>query len=191
MIDCSPIEINAIRVVFQESASTGTKDSMILRSEAHSDLNKLMHCENQDDFEVLWGEFVIKWRDNKGCLEFCAYMLSRWYPKKELWCKTWRSSWSFHTNNYVESWHNQLKSFYLGRSRCCRVDRIVYTLVELVEIDYRQHALQVKYGFKHMSLSAHEKQRKKEANKIDFNIANSMIVFENGVVSKPFIYMYL
>ncbi|KAI7846705.1 hypothetical protein BDC45DRAFT_581921, partial [Circinella umbellata] len=96
--------------------------------------------------------------------------------------KAWRLSWSFHTNNYVERWHNQLKSFYLGRSRCCRVDQIVYTLVELVEIDYRQDALQVKYGFKHMSLSAHEKQRKKEANKIDFDVANSMIVFENGVL---------
>ncbi|KAI7849365.1 hypothetical protein BDC45DRAFT_573917 [Circinella umbellata] len=122
--------------------STGTKDLMALRSEAHSSLNKLMHCENQDDFEVLWGEFVIKWRDKKGCLEFYVYILSHcWYPKKELKCKAWHSSWSFHTNDYIESRHDQLKSFYLGRSYCCHVDRIVYTLVELVAIDYCQDAL--------------------------------------------------
>ena len=213
MIDCSPVEINAIPVVFQESvriflchwhikrawdkkikktvkSSTSTTESKALGSEAHSDLNKLMHCEDQDGFEVLWTEFAVKWRDNKGCIEFYAYMLSRWYAKKELWCKAWRSSWSFHTNNYVESWHNQLKSFYLGRSRCCRVDRVIYTLVDLVELDYRQEVLQVKFGFKSAWLSSHEKKRRKEANKIDFHVADTMIVFENDVVSiiKLFIY---
>ena len=206
MIDCSPIEINAIWTVFQESvriflchwhikrawdkkikksikASTSTKDSKALRSEVHSDLNKLMYCGNQCDFKVLWNEFAIKWRDDKGCIEFYAYMLSRWYAKKELWCKAWHSSWSFYMNNYVESWHNQLKSFYLSRSHCCHVDRVIYTLVDLIELDYRQEALQVKFGFKSAWLSSHEKKRRKEANKVDFQVANTMIIFETGVVS--------
>ncbi|KAI7854381.1 hypothetical protein BDC45DRAFT_535406 [Circinella umbellata] len=86
-----------------------TKDSMVLQSEAHSDLNKLMHCENQEDFEVLWNEFVIKWRDNKGCFKFYAYMLSRY--------------------------------------------RNIYTSVKLVEIDYGEDALQVKYGLSIISSS--------------------------------------
>ncbi|KAI9468441.1 MAG: hypothetical protein EXX96DRAFT_105766 [Benjaminiella poitrasii] len=40
------------------------------------------------------------------------------------------------TNNYIESWHNQLKTMYLKRKRNRRVDRLVYILVNDVEQDY-------------------------------------------------------
>ena len=159
--------VHGIKRLKNVKVSTGTKNSKALQSEAHSDLNKLMHCDNQDDFEVLWNEFDIKWRDDKDCIEFYAYMLSRWYAKIELWCKTWRSSWSFHTNNYVESWHNQIKSFYLGRS-CCRVDRVIYTSVDLVELVPHQEALQVNFGFKSAWVSSHEKREEMEKTKLAF-----------------------
>ncbi|KAG2215873.1 hypothetical protein INT45_003288 [Circinella minor] len=55
---------------------------------------------------------------------------------------------------------------------------IMLKVVELVEIDYRQDALQIKYSFKHMNLSAYKKQRKKEANKVALDVANSIITFE-------------
>ncbi|KAI8979894.1 hypothetical protein BDB01DRAFT_725434, partial [Pilobolus umbonatus] len=43
------------------------------------------------------------------------------------------------TNNYVESWHNQLKTTYLKRRPNRRVDRLIYVLVKDVEEDYQQN----------------------------------------------------
>lgn len=87
------------------------------------------------------------------------------YPKHELLSKAWRpvsitlnsffllyftlvfeQNAVFHTNNLIESYHNQLKRFYLGRSRNHRVDRIIYLLSQVVALDYRQEALQLSLG---------------------------------------------
>ncbi|EPB87317.1 hypothetical protein HMPREF1544_05842 [Mucor circinelloides 1006PhL] len=42
-------------------------------------------------------------------------------------------------NNYVESWHNQLKTVYLHRKRDRRVDRLIYILVNDVEPNFIQN----------------------------------------------------
>ncbi|KAI9474833.1 hypothetical protein BDB00DRAFT_793435 [Zychaea mexicana] len=39
------------------------------------------------------------------------------------------------TNNYVESWHNQLKTYYLKRKRMHRLDLLVHILVKDVSFD--------------------------------------------------------
>ena len=59
--------------------------------------------------------------------QFLVYFRTRWLVKKELFCKVWRSSTSFHTNNLIESYHNQLKTFYLGRARRRHCDSLIYT----------------------------------------------------------------
>ncbi|ORE12352.1 hypothetical protein BCV71DRAFT_269288 [Rhizopus microsporus] len=56
-----------------------------------------------------------------------SHSKTRWLVKKELFCKVWRSSTSFHTNNLIESYHNQLKTFYLGRARRRHCDSLIYT----------------------------------------------------------------
>ncbi|KAG2212839.1 hypothetical protein INT45_008669, partial [Circinella minor] len=59
-------------------------------------------------------------------------------------CERWNVSYQpevFHamqTNNYVESWHNQLKSCYLKRKRTHRLDVLVEVLVEEVAFDIKQ-----------------------------------------------------
>ncbi|ORE16062.1 hypothetical protein BCV71DRAFT_156406, partial [Rhizopus microsporus] len=40
------------------------------------------------------------------------------------------------TNSFIESWHNQLKTVYLGRKRNRQVDRLISVLVDDVEPDY-------------------------------------------------------
>ncbi|ORE04171.1 hypothetical protein BCV72DRAFT_278155, partial [Rhizopus microsporus var. microsporus] len=48
------------------------------------------------------------------------------------------------TNNYVESWHSQLKTSYLQRKRNRRVDRLVYILVNDVEEDFLSNINRIK-----------------------------------------------
>lgn len=43
------------------------------------------------------------------------------------------------TNNYVESWHNRLKTTYLKRKPNRRVDRLIYVLVKDIKEDFRQN----------------------------------------------------
>ncbi|OAD72687.1 hypothetical protein PHYBLDRAFT_73092 [Phycomyces blakesleeanus NRRL 1555(-)] len=54
---------------------------------------------------------------------------------------------TFHTNNLIESYYNQLKTFYLGRARSLRVDRLIYLLAKVLTLDYRQENVKTLYGF--------------------------------------------
>ncbi|KAI9309772.1 hypothetical protein BX666DRAFT_1811782, partial [Dichotomocladium elegans] len=39
------------------------------------------------------------------------------------------------TNNYVESWHNQLKTVYMRRKQNRRFDSLIFLLVDEIEFD--------------------------------------------------------
>lgn len=90
--------------------------------------------------------------------------------------RAWRPDATFDTNNYIESYHNQLKSFYIGRTRNKRVDRIVYILSQVVINDYRQDALQVQLGIKAFHLTEKENKSKALADNIDIDNAIYMII---------------
>jgi hypothetical protein len=90
--------------------------------------------------------------------------------------RAWRLDATFDTNNYIESYHNQLKTFYFGRTRNSRVDRIIYILSQVVINDYRQEALQVQFGIKAFHLTKKEKKSKKLAYDIDIDNAIYMII---------------
>lgn len=64
---------------------------------------------------------------------------------------------SFHTNNLIESHHNQIKTFYFGRSRNLRVDCLVYLLSQIVVVDYQQEYVRVYLGFQKSDLTIQEK----------------------------------
>ncbi|KAI8079935.1 uncharacterized protein BX664DRAFT_252087, partial [Halteromyces radiatus] len=59
--------------------------------------------------------------------EFYRYFMNT-SNRAEKWIKAYRQDATFHTNNYMESYHNQLKSYHFGRTRNKRVDRIIYLL---------------------------------------------------------------
>lgn len=89
----------------------------------------------------------------------------------------------------IESYHNQLKSFYLTRSRNKRVDRVVYTLVNVVLCDYRTEHVQVELGLKAMPLTKEQAKRKRLADEVDLIVAQSMIstITENDQMVCPLI----
>ncbi|OAD65514.1 hypothetical protein PHYBLDRAFT_153416 [Phycomyces blakesleeanus NRRL 1555(-)] len=50
---------------------------------------------------------------------------------------------TFYTNNLIESYYNQLKTFYLGHARSLRVDRLIYLLAKVLTLDYRQKNIKI------------------------------------------------
>ncbi|CEI92910.1 hypothetical protein RMCBS344292_07157 [Rhizopus microsporus] len=143
MIDCSSAKTVAIRGVFEGSVqillchwhikrawethikrgiSKSTHDIKLVRDRVHANLNIMMYSETPEAFDLAHQLFLA---ENKEFEVFLAYFNSLWLPKKELWSKAWRQNVSFHTNNLIESYHNQLKTFYLGHSRSLRVDHLL------------------------------------------------------------------
>lgn len=78
-------------------------------------------------------------------------------PKKELWVKVWEKDATFNTNNYIESYHNQLKLFYFCQSRNTHVDRIVNILSQLVVAEYFKK--QFKFNMVIKKCSYHQRRR--------------------------------
>ncbi|CEG74033.1 hypothetical protein RMATCC62417_09306 [Rhizopus microsporus] len=60
------------------------------------------------------------------------------------------------TNNYAESWHNQLKTSYLQSRRNRRVDRLVYILVNDVEEDFISNINRIRMNVGRTELEAEE-----------------------------------
>ncbi|KAF1801740.1 hypothetical protein FB192DRAFT_1281942, partial [Mucor lusitanicus] len=54
------------------------------------------------------------------------------------------------TNNYVESWHNQLKSNYLQRKSNRRLDRLIWIRVNDVEHDFKQNISRIQLSIGRM-----------------------------------------
>ncbi|KAI8880339.1 hypothetical protein K501DRAFT_151502, partial [Backusella circina FSU 941] len=61
------------------------------------------------------------------------------------WCKTFQLQYdtNMETNNYIESWYNQLKTTYLKRKPNRRLHRLIYILVNDVEPEFISNANRV------------------------------------------------
>lgn len=67
------------------------------------------------------------------------------------------------TNNYIESWHNQLKTMYLNLKRNRRVDRFIYILVEDVEQDYINNVARISFKIGRMGPEERNRRRRQMA----------------------------
>ncbi|CAD6975703.1 unnamed protein product [Tilletia controversa] len=67
------------------------------------------------------------------------------------------------TNNYVESWHGNLKINYLGLIKKQRIDHVICVLTREVIPDYVRRLVQCSTGIKSRTLCAKEKAARKEA----------------------------
>lgn len=180
MIDCSQTEISAITQAFPEvnislchwhlkrawennikkeiKIDKATHETKRAQEQARLSLNNMMHAVDEESFYRQYNHFK---RSFTEFPVFTAYFDKYWLEKSNTWSKAWRPDATFHTNNLIESYHNRLKTFYLGRSRNLRVDRLVYMLTEIVSLDYRQDALAVFLGIKTITLTANEKKKKR------------------------------
>ncbi|CEG76618.1 hypothetical protein RMATCC62417_11490 [Rhizopus microsporus] len=175
MIDCSSAEIAAIRDVFEGSAQILLCHWHIWRawdSKLKAVVKELKHTHDSQS----------KRKGIRACLglmigpvlkkNFLVYSPLLKLASKT---KTWRPSASFHTNNLIESYYNQLKTFYLGRARHSRCDFLIYALQETLMIDYRQETLKCLYGFQTVKLSPNDMKKKRLAYALDEDTATSMI----------------
>ncbi|KAG1057928.1 hypothetical protein G6F43_000255 [Rhizopus delemar] len=162
-IDCSIPESDAIRATFGENCriqlclfhvaqcwsrnlATKVKNSpgqhsnaKVVRGNIMSDLQSIMYetsCEIVIEKVRMFRE---KWTAKQS--QFVEYFEDKWLALDGH--KRWSVAYvieehqNMHTNNYIESWHNQLKSVYLKRIRNRRLDRLVYILVNEVENDMK------------------------------------------------------
>ncbi|CEG73758.1 hypothetical protein RMATCC62417_09077 [Rhizopus microsporus] len=151
--------------------SKSTQDTKLARDRVRANLNSMMYSEMPEAFDLAHQLFLA---ENKEFEVFLTYFNSLWLPRKELWSKAWRQNASFHINNLIESYHNQLKTFYLGRSRSLRVDRLVYLLSQVVALDSWQDTIKAAHDFGGFRLTASE-EKKRAAYCIDYDVACSMV----------------
>ncbi|KAI8328281.1 hypothetical protein BC941DRAFT_363930 [Chlamydoabsidia padenii] len=179
MIDCSCAEITAINNVF--GSDDVANETIHRQDKTRRMLDELMYTSCPDKFGNLYA-LLCDERNNLSPA-FLDYFNTTWYRRKELWSKAFRLDAPFHTNNLIESYHNQLKTFYLGRTKKNRMDRTIYLLSQVVVYDYRQDALQVLYGVKNFRMTKAEKISKNLADEINISVACSMVLPVNGNVS--------
>lgn len=79
------------------------------------------------------------------------------------------------TNNYVESWHNSLKSGYLGNSRKHRTDVLVHLLLHDVLPEFQLKVARVSMGLDRRQISHSEKLQQRKSAAMDPQLANSWI----------------
>jgi hypothetical protein len=132
-------------------------DTTRARTYARAMLNNMMYAATEEDYNQHFTAF--KQGHEVQFPSFFNYFNDNWHGKRSLWVRAWRLDATFDTNNYIGSYHNQLKTFYFERTRNTRVDRIVYILSQVVN-DYRQEALQVQLGIKAFHLTKNEKKKK-------------------------------
>ncbi|KAI9243018.1 hypothetical protein BDA99DRAFT_417741, partial [Phascolomyces articulosus] len=107
-------------------------------------LKDIMHKENTNAMNDAIQQFKNTFRDQH---EFLNYFQQQWEPLHIIQC--WAYSYvdpiqQVHlTNNFIESWHNQLKVIYLKHIRNKRFDRLIFILTNEVEFYFQQERAQI------------------------------------------------
>ncbi len=68
---------------------------------------------------------------------------------------------SMETNNYIESWHNQLKTTHLRRKQNRRMDRLIFILINDVEDYYLQNTQRLMLNVGRMGPEERKRRRNK------------------------------
>ncbi|KAG1452047.1 hypothetical protein G6F57_016016 [Rhizopus arrhizus] len=98
--------------------------------------------------------------------------------KVKVWSRSFKDRQYSHmlTNNYIESWHNQLKTVFLGRVRNKRLDKLVFVLVKDVDYYLNQEFERVVQGNGAMSpFFKQQRLRELEAEEVDEEVRSDMI----------------
>ncbi|KIJ33949.1 hypothetical protein M422DRAFT_264088 [Sphaerobolus stellatus SS14] len=106
------------------------------------------------------------------------YMREEWIPKKERWAGAWRKH-AHHgvdTNNFIESWHSNLKKNYIGRGRRQRIDYIIRILSQDVVPDYMRAHVRSGLGFRGRHLCEAEMKAKKLADELPYADASTRVI---------------
>ncbi|KAG1465875.1 hypothetical protein G6F46_000404 [Rhizopus delemar] len=182
-IDCCPSEVNAITRIFNP---TRTKIQFYVfhvtqawnRHLASVSVPGNTPGENQIFvFLQMITAFQLDYGDQS---KFMDYFTRNWYTKDKMkvWSRSFKGRQYSHmlTNNYIESWHNQLKTMFLGRVRNKRLDKLVFVLVNDVEYYLNQEFERVVQGNGTMSpFFKQQRLRELEAEEVDEEARSDMM----------------
>ncbi|KAG1057085.1 hypothetical protein G6F43_001058 [Rhizopus delemar] len=182
-IDCCPSEVNAITRIFNP---TRTKIQFCVfhvtqawnRHLASVSVPGNTPGENQIFvFLQMVAAFQLDYGDQS---KFMDYFTRNWYTKDKMkvWSRSFKGRQYSHmlTNNYIESWHNQLKTVFLGRVRNKRLDKLVFVLVNDVEYYLNQEFERVVQGNGAMSpFFKQQRLRELEAEEVDEEARSDMM----------------
>ncbi|KAG2200827.1 hypothetical protein INT47_001358 [Mucor saturninus] len=130
-----PLACNGVCFMHQEPGDTHHNNTV--QSKIIADLKAMMW---ERDRPVFTRELTAFISENSAYPAFLQYFNSQYLENNAFmrWFAAYQPAMytNMETNNYVESWHNQLKTTYLGRKRNRRVDRLVFVLVKDVLSKY-------------------------------------------------------
>ncbi|SAL97852.1 hypothetical protein [Absidia glauca] len=202
-IDCSIPEVNAIkatfsgvvirfcafhvvqamkrqveRVVFLSGAPPSAQSSY--RDQIICDLRGLVGETDLAQFEESYNKIKADYSDQENLL---AYLERNWMTaeKLEMWSDAHRNvdNANMRTNNFIESWHNQLKTF-LGHRPNRRLDRLLYILITDVAFYHRSQFERISRMIGKMGPIHHENSmREYRADKVPTEDLNRRIVQQN------------
>ncbi|KAI9310225.1 hypothetical protein BX666DRAFT_2126350 [Dichotomocladium elegans] len=108
------------------------------------------------------------------------YFEREYIPKKTNWSNAWRhGNYNVNTNNYVESWHRQLKEGYMSGLR--RQRNILW---DMVLPDVMQDYLRIKANFSPRRLNKAERQRLQRARALSEEEAEAKILGQDDNIIK-------
>lgn len=79
------------------------------------------------------------------------------------------------TNNYIEAWHNILKSSYLGSFRKQRTDILVHILLREILPDFRIKVARLTLGLERRRLNDSEKKQRRLCNEVSSERAATLV----------------
>lgn len=95
-----------------------------------------------------YAAFVERWTPSQP--QYVAYVRSQWGKHLDKWAIGLRDIplQGIHTNNFIESWHRNLKYHFLNRTTRLRPDEFLHMLVFDVVPDFRQVVMATQLGFR-------------------------------------------
>ncbi|OAD80270.1 hypothetical protein PHYBLDRAFT_160921 [Phycomyces blakesleeanus NRRL 1555(-)] len=183
-IDCSIMEVNAIKEhnldnKIKLNASYTSEQLGNYKTALKNYLRHILIESNEDMFLRAIEDFK---RIVQEQPQFLKYFEKKWTENEEL-LQRWRCPYisqqhqRYVTNNYVESWHNQLKTIYFGRTRIRRLDRLIFILTNDVEFYFEQEVERIHFNNGKMGPIDNELARNSfVASKIQNDMLPSMIL---------------
>jgi len=138
----------------------------------------LMSVPDQAQFLEQSEQYLRSW---SCCPSWVTYVQETWLSRKEQWARAWRQEAhrGVDTNNFMESWHNQLKSTYLGLMRKQGVDVFLWLLLRQCVPDYHASELRVTLGLQACALSKSDRKAKQRAMDLNYTEALALVSQED------------
>ncbi|KAG2220710.1 hypothetical protein INT45_012574 [Circinella minor] len=164
------------------------KETREMRETALSLMMNMMRAETPVDFDLEHEKFetwCIDVDEEWDGPELYQYFEREFLRRREKWSQaltTCKKKYHHHvnTNNYIETWHRQLKDVYLASLRRQRVDVLVYILWGLVLPDLMQDHLCTVPKFRLRTMNKAERRRLAHVNELNEEEAAARIVSQEG-----------